>query len=72
VLAEAYLVLKPEGFLQFSILHPCFNTPHRWNLRNEQGLTYAIEVGDYFRNLEREIDQWLPRRLDLGVLAQLG
>lgn len=58
-LAEAYRVLKPGGFLQFSITHPCFDTPHRRNLRNENGLTYAIEVGDYFRNLEGEITEWL-------------
>lgn len=67
VVAEAHRVLKLGGFLQFSILHPCFNTPHRRNLRNEQGLIYAIEVGDYFRNLDGEIDQWLfstvPREL---------
>jgi SAM-dependent methyltransferase len=60
VLAEAYRVLKPDGFLQFSISHPCFDTPHRRNLRDENGLTYAIEVGDYFRNLEGDIMEWLP------------
>jgi ubiquinone/menaquinone biosynthesis C-methylase UbiE len=59
VLAEAYRVLKPGGFLQFSITHPCFDTPHRRNLRDESGLTYAIEVGGYFRNLEGEISEWL-------------
>jgi 2-polyprenyl-3-methyl-5-hydroxy-6-metoxy-1,4-benzoquinol methylase len=58
VLAEAYRVLKPEGFLQFSIEHPCFATPHRRNLRNQAGLTYALEVGDYFRNLQGEIAEW--------------
>jgi ubiquinone/menaquinone biosynthesis C-methylase UbiE len=57
--AEASRVLKPGGFLQFSILHPCFDTPHRRNLRDADGRTYAIEVGDYFRNLEGEVDQWL-------------
>jgi hypothetical protein len=31
----------------------------RRNLRDENGLTYAIEVGDYFRNLEGEISEWL-------------
>jgi len=31
VLAEAFRVLAPGGFLQFSILHPCFNPPHRRN-----------------------------------------
>ena len=58
-LAEAHRVLKPGGFLQFSITHPCFDTPHRRNLRDENGLTYAIEVGDYFRNLDGEISEWL-------------
>jgi ubiquinone/menaquinone biosynthesis C-methylase UbiE len=59
VLTEAYRVLKPGGFLQFSLAHPCFDTPYRRNLRNEHGLTYAIEVGDYFRNLNGEIVEWL-------------
>jgi len=59
VISEAYRILKPGGFLQFSIEHPCFDTPHRRNLRDEQGLTYAIEVGDYFRNLNGEVTEWL-------------
>lgn len=58
VLAEAYRVLKPRGFLQFSITHPCYDTPHRRNLRDENGLTYAIEVGNYFHNLNGEIAEW--------------
>jgi len=57
-LGEAYRVLKPGGFLQFSITHPCFDTPHRRNLRGDDGLTYAIEVGDYFRNQNGEISEW--------------
>jgi ubiquinone/menaquinone biosynthesis C-methylase UbiE len=59
VLAEAWRVLKPGGFLQFSISHPCFDTPYRRNLRDANGLTYAIEVGDYFRNLAGEVAKWL-------------
>lgn len=59
VLAEAYRVLKPGGFLQFSITHPCFDTPHRRNLRGEDGLTYAIEVGRYFENQEVDIVEWI-------------
>jgi ubiquinone/menaquinone biosynthesis C-methylase UbiE len=59
VLAESYRVLKPGGFLQFSITHPCYDTPHRRNLRDEKGLTYAIEVGGYFENLQGDIAEWL-------------
>jgi len=58
-LSEAYRVLKPGGFLQFSMAHPCFDTPHRRNLRDTDHRTYAIEVGDYFRNSDGEIDEWL-------------
>ena len=59
VLKESFRVLKPGGFLQFSISHPCFDTPHRKNLRNLSGKTYAIEVGDYFKNVNGEIDEWI-------------
>jgi len=55
VLSEIYRVLKPSGFVQFSISHPCFDTPHRKKLRSSDGLTYAYEVGDYFRNLNGEM-----------------
>src|SRR5262249_41501087 len=59
VFAEARRVLKPGGFLQFSIMHPCFDTPHRRNLRNANRITYAVEVGDYFRDLDGKISEWL-------------
>ena len=59
VLAEVYRVLEPGGFFQFSITHPCFDTPHRRNLRDESGYTYAIEVGDYFEGREGEVKEWL-------------
>ncbi len=59
VLSEAFRVLRPGGFLQFSILHPCFNPPHRKNLRDEDRRTYAIEVGDYFADMKGCIDEWI-------------
>jgi SAM-dependent methyltransferase len=59
VLAEAWRVLRPGGFLQFSILHPCFNPPYRRNCRDEDRVTYAIEVGDYFVDARGRIDEWI-------------
>ena len=71
VLAESWRVLRPGGFLQFSISHPCFDTPHRRNVRDALGRTYAIEVGDYFQTREGEIDEWLftaaPRQVRQGL-----
>jgi ubiquinone/menaquinone biosynthesis C-methylase UbiE len=65
--AQAFRVIEPGGFLQFSITHPCYDTPHRKNLRNEQGRTYAIEVGGYFQNLDGDVQEWTfgaaPREL---------
>jgi SAM-dependent methyltransferase len=59
VLAEIFRVLRPGGFFQFSITHPCFDTPHRKDLRDEGGSTYAVEVGGYFRELEGEVEEWI-------------
>jgi ubiquinone/menaquinone biosynthesis C-methylase UbiE len=59
VLAEAYRVLRPGGFLQFSICHPCYDTPHRRLLRDADGRTYAVEVGGYFRGRDGEVAEWL-------------
>lgn len=57
-LAEAYRVLKPGGFLQFSITHPCFDNLYRKNLRDEQGKTYAIQLGPYFKTVNGELFEW--------------
>ena len=58
VLAEAFRVLRPGGFLQFSILHPCFNPPHRRVCRDEDRIAYALELGDYFVDARGRIDEW--------------
>ncbi len=58
-LAEAARVLKRGGFLQFSICHPCSDTPHRRPLKDEQGREYAVEIGRYFEEEDPEIVEWL-------------
>jgi ubiquinone/menaquinone biosynthesis C-methylase UbiE len=59
VVEEAYRVLKPGGFLQFSIIHPCFQTP-RWNwVLDNNGKRVAIECGDYFDPPDVSVEEWI-------------
>ena len=71
VLAEAFRVLRPGGFLQFSILHPCFNPPHRRNCRDEDNRTTGIEVGDYFVETGGRIDEWIFGTAPLALRQRL-
>ena len=55
---EAYRVLKPGGFLQFSILHPCFATV-RWKwVTDEEGERIGVVCGDYFTRSQGTIEEW--------------
>lgn len=56
---EIHRVLRRGGFLQFSITHPCFNTPHRRLLRTAEGEAYAVEVGRYFDRLDGRLERWI-------------
>jgi SAM-dependent methyltransferase len=58
VLAEVCRVLRPGGFLQFSIEHPCAVTPHsRW-VNDEHGRPVARTIGGYFDQAP-QVDTWL-------------
>ncbi|NEV80134.1 class I SAM-dependent methyltransferase, partial [Rhodopseudomonas sp. BR0C11] len=59
VLREVARILKPGGFLQFSILHPCFVPPTRRNIRDEHGVPVAIELADYFDESDGRVERWL-------------
>jgi ubiquinone/menaquinone biosynthesis C-methylase UbiE len=58
-LTEAHRVLAPGGFLQFSILHPCFVPPRHRNVRDAEGRVVALEIGGYFEETDGEIETWM-------------
>jgi len=56
---EAGRVLRPGGFFQFSITHPCTDTPYRKWIDDGEGRHVALSVADYFREKEGEICEWI-------------
>ena len=67
---EAYRVLKPGGFLQFSIIHPCFWTADlRW-VRDEAGEPIGVLCRDYFKG-DTKVQEWLfaaaPEEAKVGL-----
>lgn len=69
--AEARRVLKKGGFFQFSMIHPCFQTPMWEWIHDENGRRKAMICGDYFRELHGEMEEWIfntaPQELTKGM-----
>ncbi len=66
---EAYRLLRPGGFLAFSILHPCFITPGlRWE-KDAQGHGTELHVSRYFEG-HSFVEEWhfaARARIEPGV-----
>jgi SAM-dependent methyltransferase len=58
-LAEAYRVLRPAGFVQFSILHPCFAPPVRRWIDDDNGERIGLMCAGYFDQTDGAVDRWL-------------
>jgi ubiquinone/menaquinone biosynthesis C-methylase UbiE len=58
VVREIYRVLRPNGFFQFSILHPCFFTASwRW-VSNEYNERVGMLCGQYFDPPQGMLEEW--------------
>lgn len=57
-LKEAARVLRPGGFFQFSIVHPCFSPPYRRVVRDAHGEARSIEIGRYFEPNNGHVNEW--------------
>ena len=56
---EAFRVIKPEGFFQFSITHPFVsNSGFGW-VRNEDGVKVGLVIKNYFRKYNGEFEEWI-------------
>ncbi|MHC4137408.1 MAG: class I SAM-dependent methyltransferase [Planctomycetota bacterium] len=54
---EAHRVVRPGGFFQVSITHPCFTTPLWEWVRDEEGNKQGVVCGEYFAERE-DIEEW--------------
>jgi ubiquinone/menaquinone biosynthesis C-methylase UbiE len=59
VVGDIFRVLKAGGFFQFSISHPCFTTPYRKLMRDENGKEIAVQLAGYFQPPDGQIEEWI-------------
>jgi SAM-dependent methyltransferase len=58
VIGEVFRVLEAGAFFQFSITHPCFQTPLWEWVRDADGRRRGIICGDYYRELDGDPEEW--------------
>ena len=56
---QAWRVIRPGGFFQFSISHPCFFTPKMELIYDDNEQPDCIKCGQYYRELNGEIEEWI-------------
>jgi ubiquinone/menaquinone biosynthesis C-methylase UbiE len=56
---QAYRVLKPNAFFQFSIIHPCFSLSDPEWIYDDKGRRTGLICRDYFKNFDGEIQEWI-------------
>ena len=70
-LREAARVLRDGGFIQFSILHPCFAPSRRKVLRDDEGKVRAIEIAGYFDRSDGRVETWWFSNLSKSERAKV-
>ena len=58
-IVEAYRVIKPGGFFQFSMSHPCFLMSDSAWVENEECKRTGVIIRNYFKKLDGELEEWI-------------
>ena len=58
-IGEAFRVIKPGGFFQFSMSHPCFSISDSDWVKNEEGKRTGLIVRNYFKKLNGQLEEWI-------------
>jgi len=58
-ISEAFRVIRPGGFFQFSITHPFTDVPGRKWVDDEAGRHIAMQTSGYFQEGYIRVDEWI-------------